>query len=69
MRGETFKTLDAPRRTAMYSDYVGMRKQAYLFGKYALRLIKAYSDGGARAAQQIISSQGADLSATSQGSV
>jgi len=32
-------------------------------------LIKAYSDGGARAAQQIISSQGADLSATSQGSV
>jgi hypothetical protein len=69
MRGETFKTLDPPRRTAMYSDYVGMRKQAYLFGKYALRLIKAYSDGGARAAQQIISSQGADLSATSQGSV
>ncbi|MFT6675275.1 MAG: hypothetical protein ACJAVM_001464 [Sulfitobacter sp.] len=68
MRGATFKTLDVDRRIAMYSDYVGMRKQAFLFGKHALRLIKAYSDGGATAAQRIINTQDADLSAMSQGS-
>ncbi|NNE52405.1 MAG: hypothetical protein HKN30_08375 [Sulfitobacter sp.] len=69
MRGDTFRTLGADRRVAMYSDYLGMRKQAYLFGKYALRLIKAFSDGGARAAQNIISNPDVDPSAMSRGSV
>lgn len=68
MRGDTFRTLENARRIAMYSDYVGMRKQAFLFGKYALKLIKAYSDGGPKAAQAVISSRGVDPSARSQGS-
>lgn len=68
MRGETFKTLATDRRVAMYSDYVGMRKQAFVFGKHALRLIKAYSDGGVSAAQRVINSRDAGLSAMSQGS-
>lgn len=68
MRGDTFKTLAADRRVAMYSDYVGMRKQAFLFGKYALRLIKAYSDGGVSAAERVINTRDAGPSARSQGS-
>ena len=68
MRGETFRTLARDRRLAMYSDYVGMRKQAFVFGKYALRLIKAYSDGGAAAAEKVINSRDAGLSAMSRGS-
>ena len=52
----------------MYSDYVGMRKQAFVFGKYALRLIKAYSDGGVPAAERVINSRDAGLSAMSRGS-
>lgn len=68
MRGETFKTLAKDRRVAMYSDYVGMRKQAFVFGKYALRLIKAYSDGGASAAERVINNRDADPSAMSRGS-
>lgn len=69
MRGKTFKTLSADRRIAIYADYVGMRKQAFLFGKYALKLIGAYSLGGAPAAQRIINSQDAARFAMSQGSV
>lgn len=68
MRGDTFRTLAKDRRVAMYSDYVEMRKQAFQFGKYALRLIKAYSEGGAPAAQKIINSRAADRSAMSPGS-
>jgi len=68
MRGETFKTLEKDRRIAMYSDYVSMRKQAFLFGKYALKLIRAFSDGGAKAAQRVINSPDAGQSAMSQGS-
>lgn len=68
MRGETFKTLEPQRRSAIYTDYVGMRKQAFLFGKYALRVIKAYSDGGVVAAEKIINTRGADPSAMSRGS-
>ncbi|APE42877.1 hypothetical protein BOO69_05150 [Sulfitobacter alexandrii] len=69
MRGETFRTLDADRRIAIYSDYVGMRKQAFVFGKHALRLIRAYSDGGRKAADRIISNPDAGRSAMSRGSV
>ncbi|QFT57256.1 hypothetical protein FIU94_00345 [Sulfitobacter sp. THAF37] len=69
MRGDTFRTLDAERRIAIYSDYVGMRKQAFVFGKHALRLIRAYSDGGRKAADRVINSRDADLSARSRGSV
>ena len=66
MRGQTFRTLATDRRVAMYSDYVGMRKQAFVFGKYALRLIKAYSDGGIAAAERVINSRDAGLSAMSR---
>ncbi|MFC6584639.1 hypothetical protein [Sulfitobacter aestuariivivens] len=65
MRGETFRGLEAERRVAMYSDYVGMRKQAFVFGKYALRRIKAYSDGGPKAAERVVNTQGAGPSAMS----
>ncbi|OAN77726.1 hypothetical protein A8B82_12520 [Sulfitobacter sp. EhC04] len=69
MRGDTFRTLDAERRIAIYSDYVGMRKQAFVFGKYALKLILAYSDGGSAAADRVINSPDAGRSAMSRGSV
>lgn len=67
MRGETFKTLPQRRRMNIYADYVAMRRQAFQFGQYALRLIKAYSDGGAAAAEAISSRVGA-RSGRSQGS-
>ncbi|GGH30515.1 hypothetical protein SAMN05444007_105163 [Cribrihabitans marinus] len=51
MRGEAFKTLAQPRRIAMYEDYAAMRVRAYQLGSYALRLIQAYSEGGAAAAE------------------
>lgn len=69
MRSDTFRTLEKERQIAIYSDYVGMRKQAFVFGKYALRLILAYSKGGVAAAEKIINSPDAGRSATLRGSV
>lgn len=69
MRGDAYKTLSAQRRIAIYADYVAMRKQAFVFGKYALKLIRTYSQDGAAAAQKIINSQDAARFAMSQGSV
>lgn len=69
MRGATFATLEADRKIAMYGDYIEMRKQAYLFGEYALRLITAYSTGGAKAADAMISSLAEGRYDRSQGSV
>jgi len=54
-------------RMVMYEDYVAMRVQAFNYGMHALALIRAYAEGGARAAQAI-SSQAAARSARSQGS-
>ena len=51
MRGEAFRGLPQPRRIAIYSDYLAMRKQAYGYGLYAIRLIRAYSEGGSVAAE------------------
>ncbi len=68
MRGNTFGTLAPERRVALYSDYVEMRKQAYLFGKHALGLIKAYSDGGRKAAEQKLNTPAAGRSGLSRGS-
>ncbi len=65
MRSAGFQALSHQRRIAMYSDYTKMREVAFNFGTHALRLIAAYSDGGASAAQSIINTQGAALSAPS----
>ncbi|PTQ71239.1 hypothetical protein [Celeribacter persicus] len=72
MRGEKFANLEQDRRILIYSDYLEMRKQALAYGEYALRLIKAYAEGGSVAADREIaavklSNRGADLSARSQG--
>ncbi|KMK67686.1 hypothetical protein [Puniceibacterium sp. IMCC21224] len=53
MRGDTFRTITQDRRIQMYLDYVGMRQRAYQFGEYTLRLINAYSTGGAIAAEAL----------------
>lgn len=66
MRSDRFQTLGPDRRVEMYRDYAKMRVLAFSFGSYALKLIKAYSDGGAMAAEAIINTQGAGLSAPSQ---
>ncbi len=82
MRGEGFRQLAPERRIAIYSDYAEMRRQAFAFGQYALALIKAFSEGGARAAVQVqeaaragrlqgspgVSSPGGDRSGPSRGS-
>ncbi|MCB1356832.1 MAG: hypothetical protein KDK53_10155 [Maritimibacter sp.] len=79
MRGERFAGLEQPRRIALYEDYAEMRRQAFILGQFALEVIKAYSDGGAAAADAVIarlntaapdavSSPGADPSAPSEGS-
>jgi hypothetical protein len=68
MRGETYKSLTPERRMAIYADYTDLRKEAFMFGQYALGVIKAFSDGGADAAEAWISSQAAGRSAMSPGS-
>jgi hypothetical protein len=50
MRAEGFSKLSVERRTAMYSDYIEMKKQALAFGRYANAMITAYASGGAGAA-------------------
>jgi hypothetical protein len=66
MRSKRYQTLGPDRRVEMYRDYAKMRVLAFSFGSYALKLIKAYSDGGARAAQVVINSRGAGQSAPLQ---
>jgi len=53
MRGDRFASLEQSRRIAIYNDYSAMRNQAFALGQHALRLIKAYSEGGAGAAERI----------------
>ncbi len=50
MRADGFGKLSVDRRTAMYSDYIEMKKQALAFGRYANAMITAYAKGGAAAA-------------------
>ncbi|MGR3271332.1 hypothetical protein DU478_04930 [Thalassococcus profundi] len=54
MRGDRFRSeeFDQSRRIAMYSDYLEMRKQAFLSGQHALRLIKLYSEGDRAGAEE-----------------
>lgn len=52
MRGQGFRALPQARRILVYSDYLEMRKQAFATGQYALKLILAYADGGADAAER-----------------
>ena len=64
MRGERFQTLEQDRRILMYQDYIAMRLRAARMGEYTLNLIKAYSEGGADAANKVarrVNSRGADL--------
>ena len=71
MRGAAFKRLEQDRRIAMYSDYVAMKKQALAFGTYATNLIRAFEDGGARAAEAVaasVSSRAEARSGRSRGS-
>lgn len=72
MRGSYFRgKLAQERRIAMYEDYAQMRRQAFVLGQYALELIRAFSDGGASAADQVIArvnSPGAGPSGRSAGS-
>ena len=46
MREDRFATLSVERRIAIYRDYIEMKKQAFAFGNYALRMIAAYAAGG-----------------------
>lgn len=73
MRGEAFKTLSPERRTAIYSDYIDMKKQAFAFGNHALFMIDVFAKEGKEAAREAArdqrsrpSNQGADLSGRSQ---
>ena len=66
MRSDDFRAMPQARRIAMYRDYSDMKKQALLFGRHALALIRSYSEGGAAAAERLaVSSSGAAPSATS----
>lgn len=51
MRGASFRRLPQDRRIPMYEDYLAMRREAFEFGQYALRLMGAYAEGGAAAAE------------------
>ncbi|MGB0799535.1 MAG: hypothetical protein ACPGRD_09485 [Planktomarina sp.] len=53
MRGDKFRTLSPERRMAIYGDYIEMKKQAFYFGRDALLLIRAFSEGGADAAKAL----------------
>lgn len=53
MRDEAFHDLPQNRRIAVYADYLSMRKQAFAFGQHALKLILAFADGGAPAAEKV----------------
>lgn len=55
MRGETFQTLPPERRVLVYEDYLQMRIRAFSLGQHALRLIKAYADGGPAKAEALSS--------------
>ncbi|WP_163846884.1 hypothetical protein [Pseudooceanicola aestuarii] len=69
MRGERYLALPQDRRVPMYEDYLRMRLQAFEFGKLALTLIKAYSEGGASAAERkLVNIQAAARSDRSRGS-
>ena len=68
MRGDAFKALEPERRRVVYADYTQMREQAFRFGQYALGAIKAYSDGGAAAAERWINTQAVGRSVLSPGS-
>ncbi|SNR55542.1 hypothetical protein [Puniceibacterium sediminis] len=46
MRGDGYKALPQERRMALYSDFLEMRKQAFEYGQYALRLIRMFADQG-----------------------
>ena len=70
-RSEMFTALPQERRVAMYSDYVKMREQAYEFGRYTVKLIKAYSESGragADAFKRSFNTRDADQSGLLQGS-
>ncbi|MBM2577288.1 hypothetical protein JQC91_13345 [Jannaschia sp. Os4] len=54
MRGAGFATMGQGRRIAMIEDYVALRRRAFTYGKRTLKLISAYADGGAPAAERLL---------------
>lgn len=64
MRSNRYRCLQQARRILIYTDYAAMRSRAYQLGTYALLLINAYADGGAKSAEaltQRLNSRDADL--------
>lgn len=53
LRDADFKTMSAQRRIAMYLDYIAMKKQALVMGRFALAMIATYEDGGPEAAEKL----------------
>ncbi len=53
MRGEGFARLAQERRIRMYRDYFETRKRAFAYGKFALHLIREFSDKGAEATERL----------------
>jgi len=53
MRSPEFSALQVPRRIAVYSDYIKMKKQALEFGEFAKTMIVAYAEGGRDRAETV----------------
>ena len=53
MRADRYAALDPDRRLAIYRDWIGMRSRALSYGQSALRVIDAYAQGGAAAAERL----------------
>ena len=51
MRSPAYAELPQHRRVLIYKDYFDRRKWAFKLGQYTLGVIKAFSDGGAQAAE------------------
>lgn len=60
MRSPTFasQTMSQERRIAVYEDYVSLRVRALSMGEATLKVIDAYSQGGASAADQMLARLG-----------
>lgn len=54
MRGDAFRQIGQGRRIAMYRDYIEMKKQALLFGRFANAVIAAYAESGREGADREI---------------
>ena len=53
MRGRGFRMLEPQRRLSVYRDYMAMRRRAFVMGQNAMKLISAFAEGGAPAAERM----------------